>query len=82
MPGTRANWHHQKRERRSNVTRKFQMEAEGGYWLAFERKTPAVLGKDRLGQPLSVAGTTLPRPFPVRQESEALGPLLGEVRDF
>lgn len=44
--------------------------------LTFECKTPAALGKDWQGQPLSVAGTTLPRPFPVGQESEALGPPL------
>lgn len=45
-------------------------------WLTFERKTPAALGKNCLGQPLSLAGTTLPPPFSVGQDSEALGPPL------
>lgn len=58
------------------MTRKFQMEAEDGYLLTSECKTPAALGKDYLGQPLSLADTTLLPPVSVGQDSEVLGPPL------
>lgn len=56
----------------SSAVRKFQMGAEDGYWLTFECKSPAVLGKNCLGQPLPIADFTLPLPPPIGQESEAL----------
>lgn len=50
MPGTRANWHHQRvRGEKEQVARKCQMEAEDGCWLPFECKSPAALGKELPG---------------------------------
>lgn len=46
------------------MARKFQMEAEDGYWLTLECKPPAALGKNCLGEPLSIADPTSPPPLP------------------
>lgn len=61
------------------MVRKFQMGAEDGYWLTFECKSPAVLGKNCLGQPLSIEDLTLPLPLLVGQESETLALLFKKV---
>ena len=50
----------------------FKWGAEGGYWLTFECKLLAVLGRNRLGQPLYISDTILPLHLPVGQEPEAL----------